>query len=233
MEKKIKSIFNNYYNKGQYLTKFLNKSEIDLLLNNISNDIEHYIWGGYEEASRKRVFLGGNSDVKVVTLKVEPQSKFYKLKHQTVKWYFLNMGISEDMFGDIVEIDDYFVINVCEEIVELLLEEVDVINRVKVQLKVFEDSVVKTEKVISKAFCKTLRIDNVISKTFNMSRNKAQDIIEGEIVLLNDVEVTKLTKLVVEGDVIKIRGKGKIDVKAIMQNDKTKRYIIEFYKYGR
>ncbi len=234
MNQKVKSIINNFYNKGQYLTKFLNSSEVEILLRSVSAAVIYSTDGGYSDSKRKRVFLGSNSnDLNVTIIKVEPLSKFYKLKHPTVKWTFLNMGISEDMFGDILEVDNYFLVVVCSEIVDIVCKEIESIARVKVKLSEYEGEVVKEEKEILKAFCKTLRIDNVISKTFHLSRSKGQNFIDNDIVVLNDVEINKFTKKVVVGDEIKVRGKGKIVVKNITQNEKTQRYILEYVKYGR
>ncbi len=231
--RKIKAIVNNYFTKGQYLTKFLTKQEQSELKNSLTEKIICNYDGGYEEAKLKRVFIGSNSNVMITKLKLTPKSNFYKLKHQTIKWYLMNMGIQTDLFGDIIECENYFIIVVCDEIVDILLNEVEQINRVNVSLEVYEGDVTVMKRDEETGYCSTLRLDNVIARCFKMSRNKAQNVIDAGVVTHNDKIVSKYTIVVNEEDVIKVRGIGKVDISSITQNIKTKRFIVKYFKYGK
>jgi ribonucleoside-triphosphate reductase len=56
---------------------------------------------------------------------------------------------------------------------------------------------------------KQYALDNIVSELAKTSRNKANEIIEQERVLVNYEQESKNTKLVKEKDIITIRGKGK------------------------
>lgn len=233
----IKGLINNTYDKGVYLSKFLTQSEQDILEKMVGNNFNVYCEGGYEGASLKRVLLSNfeitNPNLKVVSLKLTAENNFYTLKHPTVKWYFLNSGIDERMFGDIISVDNYFIINVCEEIVKMLLEETHTINKCRVNIEIVDEEISENEKELHIAFASGLRLDGVCARCFHLSRSNAQKFIDNDRVKVNGQIITKLSYEVHENDVITVIGVGKIIVKNIELNTKTKRYRIYHNRFLR
>ncbi len=233
----VKAIINNAYDKNVYLTRFLTPKEQEYLIAMCGNNFELYFDGGYDDAKLKRCLISSfevdNPQLKVEVLKLETVNDFYLLKHPTVKWHFLNLGIDERMFGDIITVDKHFMIVVCDEIVATLQNEVERINKCQVSLTKTTEAIVVEEKAEHLAFSSSLRLDGICSKCFNLSRKKAQNFIENERVKVNGNVVSKISSQVNVGDNITVTGIGKVIINNLEVNNKTKRYRIYHYKYLR
>ncbi|MFV0499307.1 MAG: YlmH/Sll1252 family protein [Bacilli bacterium] len=231
----IKDVINNIYEHELYLTKFLSKREQEELLFVCGNKFKVNLFGGYEDAIKKRalITIDDNRSVKnkCVCLKVSYNNKFYNLKHSTIKWYFLNMGIDERLFGDIFSFGKDFIVIVALEIYEFIINEVSVINKKTVIIEVVENFKVDKTKNVDRAYCSSLRLDNVVSKLFCINRNKAKNIIKHDKLYLNGEIKNKYTCAIVIGDNINIRGMGKAIINEIDISNRSGKYIIKYYKY--
>ncbi len=233
----VKMILNNVENKGVYLTKFLSVREQEILKTMCGVNYYLYFSGGFEQAKRKRCLISSfecdKNQLKVRSLKVYTSNNFYKLTHPSVKWYFLNMGFDERMFGDIISVDNYFVVNLAQEITKIVYEETTHINKCAIKIDEMLEPVFLEEKQTDIAYSKSLRLDSVCAKCFKLSRKKAQDLIESDLVKINGVVYNKFVSRVNINDAIVITGYGKIVIKEIVLNNKTKRYRIYYNKYFR
>ncbi len=233
----VKGIVNNAYDKSVFLTRFLTLKEIEYLKSMCGNNFYIYLEGGHDNSKLQRCLVSNmemeNPNLKVDVLKLKVLNSFKSLKHPTVKWHFLNLGIDERMFGDIVAIDDYFIVVVCSEISETLINETKSINKCNVVLKKTLQKFEVSEKPLEISFTSSLRLDGVCSKCFNISRNKAQDFVEHERVKVNGNVVSKISSKVNAKDTITIIGLGKVVIKEIEINNKTKRFRIYHNKYLR
>ena len=81
------------------------------------------------------------------------------------------------------------------------------------------------EKII---VLKSLRLDNLLSKLINKSREDVKKIIHSKLVMLNYVLILKNHTNLCEGDIITIRGYGKYKIAQIENN---KRFKITILKY--
>ena len=76
----------------------------------------------------------------------------------------------------------------------------------------------------------SMRIDNIVGELAKCSRNKANELLEQERVLVNYEVITKPTKQIKENDKITIRGKGRFEVKQILGNTRKGRIMVEIEK---
>lgn len=226
----IKDAMNNAYAKQVFLTKFLTPKEQEELVYMCGNNFYVYFDGGYSEAVLKRALVSAfevdEVNLKVKCIELTTANKFYTLRHPTVKWHFLNLGIDEKMFGDIILVDETFVVVMAQEVFETVMKDSEKINRCPIAYKETSDVIVNDTKEEYKAFCSGLRLDNVIAKTFHLSRERAQKLIENESVRVSSEVVKKLTYLVSVDDILNIRGYGKVIIKRIDINNKSGKYII-------
>ena len=76
----------------------------------------------------------------------------------------------------------------------------------------------------------SLRLDAVASAGFGMSRSKMVDLIDSNDVRVNWKEVTQASSQVKTGDLIAIRGKGRLEVGEIAVTKKD-RYRVQLTRY--
>ena len=72
-----------------------------------------------------------------------------------------------------------------------------------------------------------MRIDNFVSEIAHTSRNKAEEILLEERVLINYETITKASKQVNLGDLIVVRGFGKYKVLEILRTTKSGKLVIK------
>lgn len=231
----IKEIMNNVYSKQVHLTKFLTLNEQQELVYLCGNNFNVKLDGGYDDAKLKRALISSfeieDNNLQVVLVKISTSNKFYTLRHPTVKWHFLNLGIDEKMFGDIVLVDEDFYVAMAKEVYEIVMADSQTINKCPISYEIVDNVIVEDTKEVYKAFCSGLRVDNIIAKTFHLSRDKAQKYLVNERVSINSTIIKKLTYTVSEGDVINIRSVGKVIIKDISVNNKSGKYIVNHNRY--
>jgi len=76
----------------------------------------------------------------------------------------------------------------------------------------------------------SLRLDAIASAGFGMSRTKMVDFIEGGDVRVNWKEISQPSYQVKSGDLIAIRGKGRLEIGEVMIT-KKERYRVQLTRY--
>lgn len=77
----------------------------------------------------------------------------------------------------------------------------------------------------------SLRLDNIVSSAFAVSRSKAAEAIRRGIVSVNSVECLKVDQIIEEGDRVTLRGKGKIALAEVGGRSRKDRTIVTFNLY--
>ena len=205
----------------------------------------HVFFGGYKDAERTMVaFLpdyiqceeGFPDEVMELlqVIKVKSPKGSRKLGHRDYLGSLLGLGIDRSVTGDILVHEDGADIVVLADMADFIELNYAKAGRTNLtaraynigQLDVGEINIEeKTDTVAS------LRLDNIVSSAFRISRAKAADAIRGGIVSLNSVEATKVDAEVAEGDKIVLRGKGRMILAEIGGESKKGRIYIKMNLY--
>ncbi len=209
-------------------------------------------FGGYFEAQRKQIFLlpeyivdsaegdtlfdilNEDFDSAIVALKIQG-SGFRNLSHRDYLGSILSLGIERETLGDICILDEHSAIVFCTAEVEgFILFELNSIgnDKVKVEKASIDRQMQSTQKFQS--FIDTVaseRLDCVVAAIFNLSRERAQNLIKGGAVEHNYEMATKVDVKTEQGDVISARGFGKFIVRDISQATKKGRLRLFADKY--
>lgn len=140
------------------------------------------------------------------------------LTHRDYLGSLMGLGIKREKIGDILVKDESCAVIVLSEIADFIKYNLLKVSNVKVNADIvsvdqLEASEPKT-RVINTTVA-SLRLDSIAGSGFGMSRSKAVEFIRSEKVSLNWEITTNLTKQVKEGDVISIRGKGRMVVDGV------------------
>ena len=188
-------------------------------------EVIRFLYGGYAQAESKigvfipkvygiedeNDFYSYDGGKPLGVLRID-KDKFSVLSHRDYLGAVMNCGIKRETVGDIIIDQNGAYIIAFEDICEHLKRELFRIGRgtVKVSCARFEDLEAfeaKTED--SFVTIASLRLDNVISAAFSLSRKKAVAEIAAGKVFINDVLVEKNDFKVPVGAKIVLRGKGK------------------------
>jgi len=208
-------------------TMFLTQTEQAQLRNQLKNTVDFLIDGGYPNFERGRAYI--NMDIcDISCYQISPTSSFITLTHQNILGSLLALNIKRETIGDIIP--EHSVFYIISELDSFVIQEFSSIGNSPINLEKIDGSnfIRKETFEKQKAFVDSLRLDLIVSKFANCSRTDAVLLIESELVKVNHVEVTKISKSLQENDIISIRKKGRFKL-IDTQNTSRKGKIILIY----
>lgn len=217
---KIENVL-NYHSIEQ--TDFLDPYEIYLAKSILNRfHIGYLDFGGIESAERKVLGIFPDyydeSLIKTPIRCLKLTGDISKLSHKDFLGGLLNLGIKRSKVGDILVYEDHSVLIVKDEIVNFVLLNLERIGNKKIQIEEvsFNDLDVPDLKYKElREFLPSTRLDIVIASAYNISRSESQNLIKADKVKVNWESINKASKELEEGDIISVRGYGRIILHSI------------------
>lgn len=207
-------------------------------MNRGSGDVRLEFYGGYDDAERTvAVFLPDYAQVSdcplsVIRIKTPPGGR--TLTHRDYLGSLTGLGLKREMTGDILTVENGADIIVLEEVKDFILLNYSKAGRASLTPEAIEltDLCIPEKKtVIVKDTVASLRLDNVISSAFQLSRAKAADAIRAGIVFVNSMQCEKPDMQVDEGAKLVLRGKGKAYLREVGGRTRKDRITILVERY--
>ncbi|MCH4890235.1 hypothetical protein EZV73_21820 [Acidaminobacter sp. JC074] len=201
-------------------------------------DVAYSLDGGYDEAEYKRLALYPDymteipKMIWIVDLVYDP--KYGTVGHRDVLGAVLGLGLKREVIGDILLTEGRVQIMTSENIASFLTSHLSKVGRVNVKTSIVEkDQMIEKAQDFQMIFStvKSLRLDAVIASGYNISRSKAVDYIKADRVKLNHNYIQQTSKELSEGDLISLKGKGRIKLEKVNGLSKKERYKIQIKKY--
>lgn len=212
---KISDKVNKFYETGEaQVTNFLDPAELVEVRGTIKY-VDTCIFGGFDGAERTVILIGAEEwDFSEILTAIRITASD-KLSHRAILGSVLGLGIKREVLGDIVVSENVCDIIVLKSIAEYILNNLKYVGREKVSLTeiglneimILEDTSKEIRTTVS-----SLRIDSVISAGFGISREKSAEFVKNECVKINHIQISSTSKSVKEGDLISVRGKGRLEV---------------------
>ncbi|WP_251422676.1 RNA-binding protein [Veillonella agrestimuris] len=180
-------------------------------------------YGGYEGAERIRIafvdnHFQGTVDMGITALKVSWDPRFRLLTHRDVLGSLLGLGMERTKFGDIIMVQGDAQVLVDNTIADFIVQNFTKIAMVTVSAEIIslDDIAPKEEKIKEvRTTVASLRLDAVASSGFSVSRTKLVSAINAGLLQVNWQPAKGPSQEVKEGDVISMRGRGRMKVEAI------------------
>ena len=170
----------------------------------------------------------------VIRIKLPKENK-EKYIHKDYLSGIMKLGIKREKIGDIFVFEDGADVVVSKEISKYLVESIGQLTRFsKAQIEKLDISEIRKpdiKKEIMDIRVSSLRLDNMVAELAHCSRTKANEIIEAQRVFLNYINEENNSKIVKQGDIIVIRGKGKFNVLKIDGQTKKGKIIVMVEHY--
>lgn len=203
-------------------------------------DIHLVVWGGYPQAERQRVAIARSElpldteQVEVAALDIAGNFLFDPANHRDFLGAILGTGIVRDRVGDILVLGERGAqVIVAPDLVPFLEMSLTQVRSVPVKTRPIPLTELKVQAPRRKELTTveaSLRLDAIASAGFGMSRSKMTDLISGGDVRVNWKEITEASRPVKTGDLIAIRGKGRVEVGevAITKKDRYRVNLVRF-----
>ena len=195
--------------------------------------------GGYAGAERQRAIFKheefrGTPSWEIAVVLAEWKDVFVHIGHRDVLGSLMSLGIERDIVGDIQLQQGAARIVVMENMAEFLLTHCMQFGAARVLCTLDElSSLVPREERCKeiRATVASLRADSIAGAGFGMSRSRAAADIAAEKLKLNWQSVKNASQSVKEGDVLSIRGRGRLEVKEICGQTKKGRISVLLHRY--
>ena len=227
---KIESVMNSHVSTS---TDFLNPHEINLsisILNRFKDNISYEIDGGYDDAESSIIYIYPsyqyeNTDDGLVLFKFESNKK---IKHGGVLGSLLGLSIDRRKIGDILIGEKFTYFFVKREIANFIEINLNKVSKYNIYLS-REDSISdlpKKEYTYKKIIVSSFRLDNLISKVFNLSRSKVKEMIQGEFVKVNFAIETRSHLELELGDLVSLRKYGRFRIFDLEGSTKKGNFVL-------
>ncbi|MBQ6877525.1 MAG: hypothetical protein IJO22_03880 [Oscillospiraceae bacterium] len=220
LKKRFLELADRSFAKNIYtFTEFLSPAEQNLLRFTVKG-VPYHFEGGFENAEKALCVFGSEElcgyieSAPITFIKIEPCSMKFsgELAHRDFLGSIMSLGIRRSTLGDIIvknniafapcldNIADY----ICENLVEIKhsnvrCSKIDFIPDDMIPQPIENEFVVASE-----------RLDSVISAIYKLSRSESKGLCEHEKVFVGGIPVLNASYAPKDGDIITVRGHGKI-----------------------
>lgn len=231
-EKEIQQLKNRFrdlaersYTQGIYtFTGFLGLGEQEIFWQQ-EKELRHAgyaLEGGWQEADRVVIRFGNETELgyqvpfPITCIHISPlQQKFADdLSHRDFLGALMNLGIDRSTLGDIKVADREAYLFCLDSIAEFICENLTQIRHTHVHCAVTEDftDIPQEEPEKVNIQVQSLRIDAVLSKVYNMSREKSLELFRAGRVYVNGRLCGNNSRLLKAGETVNARGFGKFSL---------------------
>lgn len=246
LKKRLIELSGLAYNRGIITySDFLNLNE-QSILNTIPKDLlsaRYTTYGGYDLSERQMAaflpdalyMLPDEIPYPVQAVEIRPANGRFAetLSHRDYLGSIMNLGIERSKIGDIIIDGDTAAVFVRKEIASYLAESLTRIRHTTIRTAVKDatDIVFAPRYEALRGTVPSVRLDTVLSVAYPLSRSRMTAYIEGGKVFINGKLVTSNGCHLKEGDIISVRGLGRIVYDGILSETKKGRYMVSVRKY--
>nr|WP_092068093.1 YlmH/Sll1252 family protein [Dendrosporobacter quercicolus]NSL46938.1 RNA-binding protein [Dendrosporobacter quercicolus DSM 1736]SDL69879.1 RNA-binding protein YlmH, contains S4-like domain [Dendrosporobacter quercicolus] len=198
------------------------------------DQIELQASGGYAGAERQRIAFvhrdfRGTTDFMLAALSLAWDARYYHLSHRDVLGAALGLGLKRELLGDIIMLGDRAQLVADAAIVEYMAKNMTQIGAAAVTaVPIPLTEIAPREEKLKelKTTVASLRLDVIAAAGFGVSRSRMADEIAAEKVKVNWQQARSSSQAVKQGDVISMRGRGRVELCEIFGQTKKGRTSI-------
>lgn len=205
-------------------TCFLDPHQINIAkgILNAFDDISYIIEGGYDKAERNVITIypeyleKGNIESSIGFIRIRSKDKTFEFKHATVLGSLMALGIERDIVGDILINKASADIVLYKSMLDYIPIQLEKVGKSSIIIEKIENADIIVNKIEYEQIIKivtSMRLDVIISALCNISRQEANKLISRELIKVNWEIIDKNSYELKMGDLLSIRGYGRIFIK--------------------
>ena len=198
-------------------------SALRALFRKRGGDVGLFAFGGFEQAERLRLCFSRcdweptPEAFRLAVMRLIPRARAADLDHRSVLGAVMSLGIKREKIGDIVVFEGY----ACVVLDETLAEQATLaaVGKEAVTVDLVDTEFLHgfvPEVEIASVTVASLRLDAIIAAVFRLSRSQSAESITKGLVKVNHAQVTDTSRAIKSGDVISMRGHGRVTLGNIL-----------------
>ncbi|MCR1898186.1 YlmH/Sll1252 family protein [Irregularibacter muris] len=209
------------------------------ILTNIKG-IQWEFFGGYEHAERKIlcVYSRGEDltiwEWPITAFHIIPKDNQKDLRHPDILGSLVHLGIERNRIGDINVFPEFIQVFIAEELKDFIVYNLEKISNIPVHVKeIGWDQVMPYSPPFKEIYITSasLRLDGMISSIYGLSRKDSSALIISKKVKVNWTDIEKPSALLKEGDLVSVRGKGRVLVNRVLGETKKGNKKVLIHKF--
>lgn len=233
LKKRFQELAEKSYRQNLYtFTGFLGLSEQEDFWQSTPSfvGVSFQLFGGVEDCERKMVrfgsveALGYEEEYPIECIKISPGNEKFaeNLTHRDYLGAFMNQGIERTMIGDLFPVEKECYAFVHSQMADYLCDNLQKVKHTNVRCrKTLSLSEYPVKEPVELALTvSSQRIDGMIAKVYQMSRNQSMELFTRKRIFVNGRLVENNSKALKEGDVVTVRGFGKFIYRGIRYETK-------------
>ena len=193
--------------------------------------------GGYPDAERRMAAFYSEeepSDYPFACVEVAWNARFGSPGHRDLLGSAMALGFERERMGDIVLAGERAYLFAERDIAAYLVASLDRAGRTSVRCRLTEGApdLPPPEGRLLRDTVPSLRLDAVLAAGLDLSRAQACELIAARRVFLNHVETLRPDASVEAGDVISVRGTGRIRLQSVQGLTRKGRLGVEIFRYA-
>ncbi|MBR1478704.1 MAG: hypothetical protein IJ608_12230 [Lachnospiraceae bacterium] len=219
---RLKELSNKSDMQGVYtFTPFLNLSE-QSVFHSMEKELSYAgysVYGGYDDSERNIIRFGNEeafgylTDFPIKCIRISPlQPKFAdELNHRDFLGSLMNLGIDRGTLGDIIVKEKEAYLFCLDSIGDYIIDNLVKVKHTNVKCEYAEGTFEALKKELKEVriTANSVRLDGLISKVYNISRNECIELFREGRVFVNSRLCESNAKALKGGEVINVRGFGK------------------------
>ncbi|WP_066502860.1 RNA-binding protein [Abyssisolibacter fermentans] len=204
-------------------------------------EIAYYEDGGYDNTERKMIIIHpsyiekSSIDKYAYPIKFVMKGDFENISHRDCLGSLLSLGLKREKVGDIFILDRLIYVFLHKDVydyVQYNMKKIknttviaEYVNGNDIIIKENDDFLVSTINITS------LRLDNVVSSSFNISRADSVRYIRNGYTKVNWQPILQPSRNIENGDLLSLRSKGRVLIEEILGTTKKGRIRLKIKKY--
>ena len=195
--------------------------------------------GGYEGAERRVAgFYAGAAEAlsfPIRRLCVDWNARYGSPGHRDILGALMGLGVGRETLGDIALLREGALLFVHEDIADYVAANLESCGRVKVRVSPCGEEVAppEPEGTLIYRTVPSERLDAVLSAAYDLSRQKAQEMIRAELVKVDHAVETRFDARLQEGSLVSARGLGRFRVQEVTGLTRKGRVGLRLFVYGK
>jgi RNA-binding protein YlmH len=223
-------------------TDFLDPFHRDFVRPLVSNyfGLRYLEEGGYPGAEKQRLVIypdyyrPGDIEVPITVIQISLSDPSRLLSHRDYLGAIVGLGLKRSVVGDILAFEGGAQVIVAGEIANAVLG-IGEVNKFKAEAAEIPPYQIKVEDQPVRTITSTVasvRLDAVLSSGLGIGRSKAAELIKGDKVKVNWRQIGQPAFQLSQGDVLSVRGKGRLELEEVGAETKKGRVRISLKKFS-
>ncbi|HIR06862.1 MAG TPA: hypothetical protein IAA71_01545 [Candidatus Pullichristensenella stercoripullorum] len=195
--------------------------------------------GGYEGAERRMAgFYAGGAEAlsfPIRRLRVDWNARYGSIGHRDILGALMGLGIERETLGDIAMLREGALLFVHEDIADYVAANLESCGRAKVRISPCGEEVAppEPEGTLLYRTVPSQRLDAVLAAAYDLSRQKAQEMIRAELVKVDHAVETRADARLEAGSLVSARGLGRFRVQEVAGLTRKGRVGLRLFVYGK